>query len=72
VKEMGYKFKREQHLPDQRPQESGQPHTDPIGLSRLFDEWMQGDETEQRETFEALRQSLDQDRRAGYKLFPQA
>jgi hypothetical protein len=69
---MGYKFKREQRLPDQRSQKSGLPHTDPAGLSRLFDEWMQGDETEQRETFETLRHSLDQDRRAGYKLFPQA
>jgi hypothetical protein len=38
-------------------------------LSRLFDEWMQGDETEQRETFEVLRRSLDEDRPAGYKLF---
>jgi len=69
---MGYKFKREQRLPDQRSQESGRPHTDPVGLSRLFDEWMQGDEAEQRETFETLRHSLDRDRRAGYKLFPQA
>jgi hypothetical protein len=72
VKEMGYKFKHEQSLPDQRSQASGRPHCDPTGLNRLFDEWMQGDETEQRETFETLRQSLDQDRRAGYKLFPQA
>jgi hypothetical protein len=38
-------------------------------LSRLFDEWMQGDETEQRETFETLRQSIDEDRPTGYKLF---
>jgi hypothetical protein len=69
---MGYKFKRVQPLPTQRSQESARPHSDPTGLSRLFDEWMQGDETEQRETFETLRYSLDQDRRAGYKLFPQA
>jgi hypothetical protein len=30
---------------------------------------MQGDETEQRETFESLRRSLDEDRPEGYKLF---
>jgi hypothetical protein len=56
---MGYKFKRVQPLPTQRSQESARPHSDPTGLSRLFDEWMQGDETEQRETFETLRYSLD-------------
>ena len=42
---------------------------DPRALVRLLDEWMQDDETEQRETFEFLRQSLDEDRPAGYKLF---
>jgi hypothetical protein len=30
---------------------------------------MHGDETEQRETFEVLRSSLDEDRPEGYKLF---
>jgi hypothetical protein len=30
---------------------------------------MRGDATEQRETFEILRGSLDEDRPAGYKLF---
>jgi len=34
-----------------------------------LDEWMQGDEREQRETFEALRRSLDENRPEGYKLF---
>jgi hypothetical protein len=34
-----------------------------------MDEWMQGDEKDQRETFELLRRSLDQHRPAGYKLF---
>jgi hypothetical protein len=48
-----------------RPQKA-----DPSALARLFDEWMQGDEAEQRETFEVLRRSLDEDRPAGYKLFP--
>jgi len=43
--------------------------TDPSALARLFDEWMQGDEAEQRETFEVLRRSLDEDRPAGYRLF---
>ena len=43
---------------------------DPCALARLFDEWMHGDEAEQRETFEVLRRSLDEDRPAGYKLFP--
>jgi len=45
-------------------------HTaDPSALAILFDQWMQGDETEQRETFDALRRSLDQGRPAGSKLF---
>jgi len=30
---------------------------------------MQGDKTEQQETFEVLRRSLDEDRPEGYKLF---
>lgn len=42
---------------------------DPTALSRLLDEWMQGDEAEQRETFTFLRQALDEQRSAGYKLF---
>jgi hypothetical protein len=42
---------------------------DPSALTKLLDEWMQGDAAEQRETFEALRRSLDEDRPAGYKLF---
>jgi hypothetical protein len=42
---------------------------DPAALARLLDEWMHGDETEQRETFEVLRSSLDEDRPEGYKLF---
>ena len=44
--------------------------TDPAALARLLDEWMQGDEAEQRDTFEFLRRALDEDRPAGYKLFP--
>lgn len=43
--------------------------TDPSALARLLDEWMRGDETEQRETFETLRRFLDEDRSEGYKLF---
>lgn len=44
--------------------------TDPAALAALLDEWMQGDAEEQRETFEALRKGLDEDRPEGYKLFP--
>ena len=43
--------------------------TDPSALARLLDEWMHGDEVEQRETFDFLRRSLDEDRPDGYKLF---
>jgi hypothetical protein len=42
---------------------------DPAALERLLEEWMQGDPVEQRETFEALKRSLEEDRPAGYKLF---
>ena len=42
---------------------------DPSALLKLLDGWMQGDETEQRETFEVLRRSLDEDRPEGYKFF---
>ena len=51
------------------PESVRPPKPDPSTLARLLDEWMQGDETEQRETFEALRRSLDENRPAGYKLF---
>jgi len=51
-----------EHLPAQR--------ADPSALARLFEEWMHGDEKEQRDTFEVLRCSLDEDRPAGYRLFP--
>jgi hypothetical protein len=43
---------------------------DPAALARLLNEWMEGDETEQRETFNLLRRSLDEQRPDGYKLFP--
>jgi len=46
------------------------PKPEPSALASLLDEWMHGDETEQRETFEALRHSLDENRPEGYKLFP--
>jgi len=42
----------------------------PSALAKLLDEWMHGDETDQQETFEVLRRSLDEDRPDGYKLFP--
>jgi len=41
---------------------------DPYALAKLLDEWILGDETEQRETFEILRRSLDEERPEGYKL----
>ena len=43
---------------------------DLAALERLFAEWMEGDAEEQRETFEALRKGLDENRPEGYKLFP--
>jgi hypothetical protein len=46
------------------------PKSNPLALAKLLDEWMQGDETEQRETFEVLRRSLDEDRPEGARLFP--
>ena len=45
------------------------PKPDRSGLTKLLDEWMQGDQTDQRETFEVLRRSLNEDRPDGYKLF---
>ena len=51
-------------------QESGYPSKpDYSALAKLLDEWMQGDEMEQRETFDVLRRSLDEDRPDGDKLF---
>lgn len=47
----------------------GFPKPDRSALLKLLDEWMQGDETEQQQTFEVLRHSLDEDRPDGYKLF---
>jgi|KBSSwiStaDraftv2_1062776.scaffolds.fasta_scaffold5582094_1 hypothetical protein len=42
---------------------------DPSHVAAVLDEWMHGDAEEQRETFELLKRSLDEDRREGYKLF---
>ena len=62
--------KHHQSIQMPRHQESACPSKpDPTALARLLDEWMHGDETEQRETFEVLRRSLDEDRPDGYKLF---
>jgi hypothetical protein len=47
------------------PQEHSRPHLDTAALERLLEGWMRGDPTEQRETFEALRRSLDEDRPVG-------
>jgi hypothetical protein len=52
-----------------QPEILGTRNVDPSVLARLFDEWMQADAAEQRETFQVLRHSLDEDRQVGYKLF---
>jgi hypothetical protein len=53
-----------------RQRESGRSRMpDPAALVKLLGEWMDGDETEQRETFSLLRRSLDEQRPDGYKLF---
>jgi hypothetical protein len=51
------------------PPESSRLRKNAAALERLLDGWMRGDATEQRETFEILRRSLDEDRPVGYKLF---
>jgi hypothetical protein len=62
--------KRDDTLPAPTRQESQRiQKADPSALARLFSEWMQGDAAEQRETFEALRRSLNEARPAGHKLF---
>jgi hypothetical protein len=43
--------------------------TNPVALAKLLEEWMSGDLTEQRDTFEFLRHALDEHRPTGYKLF---
>ena len=67
-------------MPDiRKPEPRIPPHTrqdlparkpDPATVARLLDDWMRGDEAEQRDTFEFLRRALDEDRPEGYKLFP--
>jgi hypothetical protein len=62
--------KRSPQPPTRRPRELARPpKPDGSALAQLLDEWMQGDGKEQRDTFEALRRSLDEDRPDGYKLF---
>jgi len=63
-------------LNEREPEQEGAPktqslprQTNPVALAKLLDEWMSGDQTEQRETFEFLRNALDEHRPAGYKLF---
>jgi hypothetical protein len=62
------KHEQSRQVPRQ-PERQRSPIVDRAALTALLDEWMRGDETEQRETFEALRRSLDEDRPEGYKLF---
>ena len=46
------------------------PRPDPLVILRLLNEWMQGEEQEQKDTFQFLRQALDENRPQGAKLFP--
>ncbi|WP_321475475.1 hypothetical protein [uncultured Paludibaculum sp.] len=62
------KYEQPVQRPPQAESPSG-PSLDPSALTKLLDEWMQGDALEQQETFEVLRRSLDEDRPTGYKLF---
>ena len=57
------------HTPRRQESPCTPSKPDPSALARLLDEWMHGDEAEQRETFEVLRRSLDEDRPDGFKLF---
>jgi len=50
----------------------GPAETGPALLAALLDEWIRGDESEQRETFDVLTRSLDEDRPEGYTLFSRA
>ena len=43
---------------------------DPSAISVLMQNLLQGDEAEQKETFEFLRTALDESRPPGFKLFP--
>ena len=62
--------KRDPSLRTPRQREPVCPQkSDASALMGLLDEWMLGDETEQRETFDCLRRCLDEDRPEGYKLF---
>jgi len=61
------KLNETSQVPSQR--ETLSRKADPLKLANLLDEWMRGDEAEQRETFAVLRHFLDEDRPAGYKLF---
>jgi hypothetical protein len=60
---------RQHRIPRQRESERSRL-PDPEALVKLLDEWMVGDETEQREAFSFLRRALDEQRPDGYKLFP--
>ncbi|GEM_PF-4356981 len=42
---------------------------DATAIAKLMEALMQGDEAEQKETFEALKRGLDEHRPEGYKLF---
>jgi hypothetical protein len=62
------KFEQPTQLPRHHEPPCGSK-IDPSALASLLELWMHGDESEQQETFAALRRSLDEDRPEGYKLF---
>ena len=43
---------------------------DPSAIAELMKRLLEGDEAEQRDTFESLKTGLDESRPPGYKLFP--
>ncbi len=55
-------------IPRQQEAPSGSK-PDAAALASLLNEWMQGDQIEQTETFEVLLRTMDEDRPEGYKLF---
>jgi hypothetical protein len=51
------------------PRKRENPEWDPAGAIAVLRKFMEGDEEEQTETFEALKRGLDEGRPEGQKLF---
>jgi hypothetical protein len=62
--------KPESRIPARARQDFPTRKPDSAAVAHLLDDWMRGDEAEQRETFEFLRRAMDEGRPEGYKLFP--